>query len=310
MSPAHDPVVAQALDQLVPPVESDPDEMLRRARATAGGLAKHRVVRLRRIAIVAFAALALLAGAALAAAHFDVFSWLDRSSRSSATFSIDSSRTYRGPAADVLVCPQAGALPFTCSVGSLDSGGRRTYQLAERVEAQPHVSRGFVLDALATAEQKGQVDHATAERVRRDVAAVGDDFFAGVSLLTGVETVAGGDGAQAPPGFERVPPAGVPMWIACGASGSGYRCHNLASSRDVAVGTPLYFLESSPDWVLVRRRSQRPVDVERLFHAVLGRDLTPAEDRLLLDFSALPGSAEGEPHTGPPQQVAPRRGSP
>ena len=66
MSSAHDPVVARALDQLVPRVESDPDETFRRARSAAQALKRRRVVRLGRAAVLAFAALALLTGAAVA----------------------------------------------------------------------------------------------------------------------------------------------------------------------------------------------------------------------------------------------------
>jgi hypothetical protein len=298
MSAAYDPAVARALDGLVPTVDSDPEKTLRHARAAAQGLERRRAARLRRTAIVAFAALVLLSGAALAADHFDVFPWVDQSSRSTATFSIDSSRTYRGPAAQVLVCPQAGAGSFACSIGAFNSNHRRAYSLAERVAAQPQITRESMLQGLAATEKNGQVDHAAAERMRRDLAAVGDDFFAGLSLLTGVETIAGGDQAAAPPGFERVPPAGVPMWIACEASGSGFRCHNLASSRGVAVGTPLYFLRASSDWVLARKRSPRPINVRLLFSAVFGRELTPAETRLLVDFSTLAVSGEGESQGG------------
>lgn len=312
MSAAYDPLVARALDELFPVPESDPDETLRGARLAAQGMKKRRAVRLRRTAILALAALLLLAGAALAASHFDVFPWLDQSNRSTATFSIDSSQTYHWPAADVLVCPQARAGAFSCSIGAFQPKGRRTYLLAERVSAQPKVSRRFYLEALATAERKRQVDHAAAQRFRRDVAAVGDDFFSGLALLIGVESVGGDEQAPGRPGFELVPPAGVPMWIACEASGrSSFDCHPLAESRNVPVGTPLYFLESSSDWVAIPRQSHRPVDVELLFRAVLGRDLTPAEERLLLDLTttgeASGGSGTGSVHAEP---TKPQHGSP
>jgi hypothetical protein len=71
MSTAYDPIVARALDRLVAGIESDPDEALRRARVAAQGLKRRRAVRIRRTAIIALAALALLTGAALASARFD-----------------------------------------------------------------------------------------------------------------------------------------------------------------------------------------------------------------------------------------------
>ncbi len=310
MTAAHDPIVARALDRLVAGVESDPDAILRRASVAAEGLRRRRAVLLRRTAVLAFALLVLFAGAALAASRFDLLSWVDQSNRSAASFSIDSTRTYRGPAPDVLLCPGAGAGSFTCTAGAFPTSTRRTYNATERVEAQTQVSREAVLRKLAEGEQKGEVDHATAERMRRDLAAAGDDFFSGLALLTGVETVGGDEQVPGRPGFQLVPPAGVPMWIACESSGAVFRCHDLASSRHVAVGTPLYVLQSSADWVAVPRQSHRPVDVSRLFHAVLGRDLTPAEERLLFDFFTL-GSGEGQTGTRPvhAERVPPKSGS-
>lgn len=309
MSAAYDPVVARALDQLVPGVTSDPDELLRRVRLTVEDMSRRRAVRIRRAAIVAFVAMALLSGAAFAATRFDIFRWVDRSNRSNATFSIDPSRTYRGPAPEVLLCPEAGAGFFSCSIRSAGARTGRAYHLTQRVEAQPQVTRDSTLAALATSEKQGRIDHATARRVRRDLEEVGDEFFSGMALLAGFETVGAGEQAPGRPGFELVPPAGVPMWVACGANDGGFRCHDLAALRDVAAGTPLYLLQTSRDWVAVPRESQRPVDVDRMFHAVLGRDLTPAEGRLLVAFAA---AGEPESHAGPaqPEPVPPKNASP
>jgi hypothetical protein len=301
-----DPIVGRALDRLVAGVESDPDEALRRATSTARTLRTRRSARLRRTAVLAFAALALLGGAAFAASRFDALPWLNRSDRWSATFSIDPARTYRGPAPGALVCPEAGGGSFTCSVGAVPPRGRRAYMLAERVEAQPEVARAYFLRALAAAEHKGQLDHATAERVRREIGAVGDDFFAALAMLPRVETISSGEEAPGRPGFEFLPPTGVPLWIACESTGAGFRCHDLSSSRDVAVGTPLYFLQRSSDWVAVPRHSGRPVDVNGFFHTVLGRDLKPAEMRLLVDFAAV-GTSEAGAASPRPVPVGPTR---
>jgi hypothetical protein len=299
MTSDRDPLIAQALDRLVAGLPSDPDEAIRRARATAGTLQQRRAARLRRSALLAFAALVLVAGAAFAASQFDALPWLDRSDRSSATFSVDSSRSYRGPAPKLLLCRRAGAGSFSCSLGTFPSSSRRIYSLAERVETQPQVSRESYLRAVATAEQKRQVDAATAARVRRDIDGAGDDFFAALATLAPVETVGAGEGVPGRPGFELVPPIGVPMWIACEAFGAGFRCHDLASSRDVAVGTPLYFLQASSDWVVVRQQSQAPIDVRALFHAALGRELRPAEARLLVDLITLGTSESGATRARP-----------
>jgi len=79
--------------------------------------------------------------------------------------------------------------------------------------------------------------------------------------------------------------------------------------RDVAAGTPLYLLRKSRDWVAVPRESQRPVDVDRLFRAVLGRDLTPAEARLLVVFLAA-GRAEGHAGTARAERAPAKSASP
>ena len=251
--------------------------------------------------------LALLTSGALAASRFDLLPWVDQSSRSTASFSIDSSRTYRGPAPEELLCPEAGRGSFTCTVGAIPATSRRSYLVTERV-AQPEASREALLQQLAAGEREGEIDHANAERFRRDLAAVGDDFFSALAPLSAVETVGGGQPVPGRPGFELVPPAGVPTWIACESSGAVFRCRDLASSRNVAVGTPLYFLQPSADWVAVPRQSPRPVNVRRLFHALLGRDMTPAEEQLQFDFVNWPA---GEPQAGPvhAERVPPKSGS-
>ena len=253
MSAALDPIVARALDQLVPAIETDPEVLLERARVEAQELERRRAKRFRRTVVLAFAALLLFASAAVAASRFDLFSWLDQSNRSSASFSIDNSRTYRGSAPEFLICPKAGARPFTCSlVGYYPTSNRRAYFLSGRVEAQPHASREFYLRSLASFERNGSVDQAKAERFRHDLAAVGDDFLAALNVLGGGMTISGGatitegQPLHVRQGYELVPPAGVPMFIACESDGNGARCHNLASSREVPVGTPYYFLQSSP----------------------------------------------------------------
>jgi hypothetical protein len=305
---ARDPVIADVLDRLVPSLNSDPDEMIRRARMAAVPLRAERSRRLRRTVILAFAALLLLGGAALAASQFDAYPWLDRSDRTNATYSIDSSRTYRGPAPDVLVCPAAGAGSFTCSVGSFPSSSHRTYFLVQRVESQPRFSRALILNALSEAERKSQISSADARRVRDDIAAVDDEFFSAMASLTPVVTVGGAEEAPGRPGFDLVPPSGVPTWITCVASDADFRCHDLASSRDVAVGTPFYFLQSSSDWVAVPHQEMRRVDLERFFHAALGRDLKPAEIRLFIDLATL-GTTEGGGGSSRPQ-VGPSRPMP
>jgi hypothetical protein len=304
MTVEYDPLVAEALERIAPAVESDPDETLRRAAAAAP---RARARHTRRVLALGFAALVLLGGGALAASQFDVLPWVDRHERSSATFSVDASRTYSGPAPQVLLCPDAGTGSFVCTRGTFPPHGSRVYMLTSRVEAQPRVTRQSMLAQLADAEREGAVDHAAAQRLRADVAAVGDDFFEGLAQLAGITTVGAGQQVPGHPELELVPPPDVPMWAACTADGGEMRCHDLESSRDVAVGTPLYLLQRSRDWVEEPRRTGPPIDVARLFRAVLGRDLKPAENRLLFDLATVAtSSAEGgEVHTATRIATAP-----
>jgi len=201
-----DPIVAGALDRLVGDVDADPDVVLRRTRVAADGLRTRGAARIRRTAVLAIAAFALLAGAAFAASRFDVFPWLDRSNRSSATFSIDLSRAYRGAAPEILVCPSAGAGSFTCSEGTFATSSRRAYTRAERVEAQPELTRSSLERGLATSERKGSVDPATAQRLRRELDAVDDRFFSALQLMSGIETTSGAGGeVQADPASSLCP---------------------------------------------------------------------------------------------------------
>jgi hypothetical protein len=225
----------------------------------------------------------------VAASKLDLLPWFENNA-SEAAFSVDSSRRYTGPAPLALVCPEAGGGEFACSEGTLPPHGTRRYLFAERVEAGPHVNRAFYVDAIEQAEREGRLSPSDASRLRRDLAAVGDDFFAGLSLLTGIRTVGTGE--------NRVPPPGVPLWIACRADGAMFSCHDLAHSRDVPVGTPLYLLKESSDWRTQPRPLTAPVDVAALFHAVLGRQLRPAEARFLFDLATI-GSGGAESHAGP-----------
>jgi hypothetical protein len=78
-----DPMIGRALELLVPELDVDPSELLLAAHAGAASL---RTVRRRRqtVAVVAFAALLLFAGAAVAAQRFDLLSFLHTNDRNGA----------------------------------------------------------------------------------------------------------------------------------------------------------------------------------------------------------------------------------
>jgi hypothetical protein len=149
----RDPIVAQALEALVPRSDGDLEVLLVHARAEAGRL---RAARRRRvIAAAAFAVLALLAGAAIAADRLDLLPFLRTNDRNVATYSIDRSRIYRGASPSVLVCPHVGVTEFRCTTAPPAQAGRRTYDLATHVPAQPELTRRGMLTRLAAAERSG-----------------------------------------------------------------------------------------------------------------------------------------------------------
>ena len=169
-----------------PGVDSDPDETLRRARSAAQALTRRRVVRRGQAAVIAFAALALLTGAALAASRFDVLPFFDQSNRSSASYSVDNSRTYSGPAPRVLLCPDARHGSFNCSVGTRKAGESPRLLDGDARGAHAETDPGGTprLAGGGREEGTGRGGRA-ADRFRRDLAAVSDDFLTVWNLASG-----------------------------------------------------------------------------------------------------------------------------
>jgi hypothetical protein len=281
-----DPLVAQALDLLVPDVDADPGALLPAAHARAASLL---AVRRRRqtVAAVAFAVLLLFTGGAIAAQQFDLLSFLHTSDRNSARFSVSPSRTYRGAAPLALTCPGARTGAFTCNVTGPMAPGSRTYELGMRTDDVPLLTRKGMLASLDRAQANG-ADPAQVARVRDDLGRVGDDFIRALAVLTRIETVGGGSGATGPSGTERVPPPGVPAWVACRElTLTTFRCRPLAALVGVASGTPLYDLQRSKDWRRVPTPPQHPPDFERLLERLLGRKPTADESRFFVDLATV-----------------------
>jgi len=291
-----DPVVGQALDLLVPDFDFDPDTLLPAAYARAGALRTARRRR-RTVAVIAFAALLLFAGAAIAAGKFDLLSFLHTNDRNSARFSLAPARTYHGAAPLALTCPGAKTGVFTCHVTGLVVGGNRIYDLGQQTDKVPPLTRQSMLDSLDKAQAAG-ADPARVAQARADLAKVGDDFIRALAVLTQIETVS--SGSSGPGGTERVPPRGVPAWTACReVTLATFRCRPLAALVGVATGTPLYFLQPSKDWRRVPAPPSQPSDFERMLEQLLGRKPNADEIRFFMDLAtvASTGSSSG-PTTG------------
>lgn len=239
-----------------------------------------------RLAAIAIAVL-LFAGAAVAATGYTFFDWLRSDEPGTARFSIDPSRTVDWPAPEALVCPSPGE-EFACAEGN--SGGR-VYEFLSRVESPGRpVTRTRILGAVEAGERAGRIAPETAARLRREIAAVGDEFFQKLNVLLTIRGV--GSPHVTRPGYVRVPPAGVPQFAICEPDGDGYRCRNLSAALDVPLGAPVYGLRESADWV-ERPQPSGARDPQALTESVFGRPLTPAEERLLVTLSTPAESNEG-----------------
>ncbi len=239
-----------------------------------------------RLAVVVLAVL-LFAGAAVAATGYTFFDWLNADEPGAARFSIDSSRTVDWPAPGALACAEPGT-EFSCTEGN---SGRWIYESLSRVEAPPtNVTRTSILDAVAAGEREGRIAPETADRLRSEIAAVGDEFFEKLQVLLALRSVASPHLTR--PGFVLVPPAGVPQFVTCEPDDDAFRCRSLSAAVDVPVGAPMYGLRENADWV-ERSMPRRAPDLEPLYEGVFGRPLTPAEQRLLISIST-PASSDAD----------------
>lgn len=286
----RDAVVGKALDLLQPEFDVDAGAVLAGARTDAAGLlAKRR--RRQTVAALALAGLLLLGGAAVAAQKLDLFSFLHTKDRNTARFSISPSRAYHGAAPAALTCPTAHAGPFVCHVTGQLVPGKRLYELGSRTAKVPLLTRHSMLTHLAHAQAQGADSDAIA-RAKTDLAAVGDEFIRALGVMLRIETISSSSGGRS--GTERVPPAGVPAWVACReVTLVSLRCRPLAAQVAVAGGTPLYFLQPSRDWRRVKEPKSQTFPLESLLERLLGRKPNAAETRFLFDFLTAAATASG-----------------
>jgi hypothetical protein len=191
--------------------------------------------------------------------------------------------------------------------------GDRNYQLGMRVDNVPSLTREGMNASLDKAAANGG-DPAQIARARSDLAAVGDDFLRALGVLSRVETVSGGSGSSAG-GTERVPPRGVPAWTACGeVTLTTFRCRPLAALVGVKSGTPLYYLQQSPDWRSVKAPPQQQSDFDQQLERLLGRKPNADEIRFFIDFASVAsttssGSGGSGPTRGTPTAVSDPHGT-
>jgi hypothetical protein len=276
-----DPTVASVLDRFAPPAEVDVDELLAHVH-------ERRRARRWRAVLVAAVAAVVLTGAAFAARELDLLPWLEAKNATTAIFTVDSSRTYHGPVPAAVRCPGASGKRFECSPTPFDPAEPRIYLFEGRVHAYEEVTRESVLEDIATAKRERTLPPGRADQMRRDALAAGDDFFERENVLETMRQT--GHTIQDPRRPDRiyVPPDGLPALVACTGAADGRRlaCGDLREMEGVPAGSPIYALTFGADWIQVPLQSDVR-DREGVLKAVFGRELTPAEARLLSSLSLL-----------------------
>jgi hypothetical protein len=268
----------------------------------ARGLANKRRQRSRRIQVAALvAATAVIGtGVALAARGVDLLAWIRSDDPSEVRYLIDTNATYRGPAPAALDCASATGETFTCERGR-DGGeiectmlrkgqypcgelgrSQRVYRLSQRVEAAPVQTREDFLQGVDESEQKGLITETRAEDFRDAIDDVDDSFFVKWQRLNqvgGFDTFVEGPGST-----ELVPPQGIPMFATCEASEGAFRCRDLAEAVSLPVGSPVYQLEPTEDWVAIPRED-RSAERWAAFEALWGGPMSEEEARLFFFLS-------------------------
>jgi hypothetical protein len=252
--------------------------------------ARRRIRLTWRLAVIALAVL-LLAGAAIAATGYTLFDWLHTENPGEARFSIDTSRTVEWPAPGALACDGPGTGEFSCAPGGT---GPWVYELYDRV-ATPDTgfTRESLLAAIDDEERRGAMSSQTAEELRGQIAAVGDEFFEKMSILFRISNISSPHEVR--PGVVVVPPEDVPQFVTCRPNGAAYRCANLAESVDIPIGAPIYGLRENSKWIEQPYRPQPP-DLRTIVESAFGRALSPAEERLLITLGTAVGG--GSKSTG------------
>ena len=263
---------------------------LRRAAIARAASRERRRRRIQAGVAVAFAA-ALMTGIGLAASGIDVLSWARSDNPGEAHFGVDRGAVYTGAVPRRLACRNVSGETFSCTVAHVRAP--RVYRFLTRAAApsEPPFSRASLLRLVDRAEKRGGLSPAKAERFRRDIGAVDDEFLNVLNELAVFQTIGAGVGTSARGTI--VPPRGVPMLVFCDSVSSGRAtCHPLSGATKVPNRAPLYELQPSRDWVRAKPGATEVGSSGADLEAILGRSLTPAEVRLIEDL-AEPGSAGG-----------------
>lgn len=240
-------------------------------REGPAGLAQRRLrARLPRRGIGIVVAAALVGGGTALAAT-NPFGWWS-ANPGAAKYAVNPTAHVHTPAAAAIRCHTRSTDIFGCSSG----GSGQLYTRIDTIHPLPPSSRftrvGF-LKAIARAQATHKLSGAQATKFRRDLAEVPDSFFVKLRLAIRYGTYGGGADNR------RVPPPGVPEFIACWQTGGTVTCQNLNGDEHAPIGAGVYIAEPAPDWrPAPSRRTEVPLPP--------GLRFTRAEYRVLVDMLA------------------------
>ena len=204
-----------------------------------------------------------------------------------ATYPIDVSTSYDGPAPERIACRSGARLD--CRAGTT---GELRYTLATRVASPPELTLATLDETIDRAGAAGSISPADADRLKAQIAGVSPAFLQQLQLIlqVGIVNASSGETRIGPSGAveERVPPPGTPRFLVCTATGE-LRCTSISRSTGIAIGTPIYELTPGDSWVWVEVPAESPDDnaasAARFFARVeeaLGRPLKPGERAAIL----------------------------
>jgi len=275
---AANPVPADERLGLIPDAQAALARILASERDPASG--RRRASRRRVIAIAVVATVLAGCGALRVA---DPFGFWRSSAPGAALYGVNPALHVTAPRAADIGCARGGAATLSCTAGA---GGVR-YRLISRVHAVvPFLfTRANLLHLLATAPAE-EASAAEVRRLRADIEAVPDSFFAAWAQLSRFQTLESSTAAPAA-GMELVPPRGMPLLLTCERLPDGISCRDLNGDEQTPVGSGIYGAVPAPDWVAVPSRQAGAINAlgERMVVAALGHPFTAAELRLELDLA-------------------------
>jgi hypothetical protein len=256
----------------------DAQAALARILATERAPASRRGVRWRRhkVMILAFAALLIIGGGAVAAT--DPLGIFRSPNPGSAIFGVDPNRHVTPPQVQQIDCPASGSHSLRCGPGL---GGQR-YELLDHVQSNgsQNLTRGRMQSALAQERRSGRLTAAGARRLAADIAALSDSDLAGLRALWRFGMMSTGPVIVG--GRAVAPPPSVPALIVCQNAGTALSCRDLNGDDNAPIGSGIYQALPAPDWRPAA--AQQPDPNWSLEVAILGHPPNQAQLRFMIDL--------------------------